>query len=352
MGWKRNVAIVSGMSLAAAGFLAVGWVLGANDETRPADVIVSASTTSASGNPADRPPTAVSDEPPAVTGSRSPAPLPGVLPATELAALLLPRARAGDAVAACRLGLELAECRVAERWRPEEAELLSHRWGQEGSASLERLKAAEARLAWLDWQKQRKNDCEALPEDVRDLGPQLLLQAALQGNRRAMAGFASLRGVGGKELVANPALYATYRQNAFPIWRQAFESGSVDAVLVWMSALNSGGFEFFAGVLPDRYDDRLLTQAVMLEVYRELRIDPITTVVGPRIDATIDESTAREARRMFDRYFRNSPGLAIARARFMQLEQQHAERILKPLTPSDHWAQTAAGFDEGCSAFW
>ena len=359
---KRNNLFGGLALLAALGLLAIGWTLGARQATQPE---ATTAATSENGEPLRtvaapplQDPTDASDSPPnAAQTSRSssampPEPLPGALPPAELVAVLEPRARAGDAAAACRLALELAECRGTRHWRsPGEAEL-ERQMARVDKDDPRQLAAMERRLNWYARQDQRKRECEALPEAVRDAGPQWMLQAAMQGNRGAMVGFAELQGVGGQELVANPALYAQYRQHAFPLWRQAFESGSVGALQVWMSALASNGFQFFAGVLPPDYQDLRLAQALMIEVQAALEVDPESNPVLPRIDAEIDEETARRARALFDRYYRDSPGLAAAEEQLKVLQEQIAMQRERPLQPEQEREYQAAQRNQRCSVDW
>ncbi len=151
----------------------------------------------------------------------------------------------------------------------------------------------------------RKRQCEAVPPSLRGEAPWLYLQAARQGNVQSMVAFAQAAGIGGAEMVANPDLYMAYREQAFPLWRQALQTGSVAAVDAWVNALQSNGFQFLAGALPEEYQD--LELAIALK-------DEINVAIGsgsgnPTIENT-PEITRLRARAMFEQHFAASEQLA------------------------------------------
>lgn len=347
------------LGLAALALIATGWGLGvrqsapqqtaarAEAESRIAPEAVEGSDVS--GRLSLAAASAVSPRPLPATAE----PLPGALSPLELVAVLEPRARAGDAAAACRLALELAECRGLRYWRERSDAELEQELSRVDQNDPKQLEALERRLGWYATQAQRKRECDALPESIRHQAPSLLLQAALQGNRAAMVGFSNLPGVGGQELVADPQLYTQYRQYAFPLWQRAFESGSVGALQVWVSALSSNGFHFFAGVLPAEYRDLQLAQALMGEVREALGIAPDATSILPRVTAEIDEETALRARELFERHYRDSPGLAFAAEQFQRLESQIAAARKEPsVVAASAAAAQAEHFNHRCSAEW
>lgn len=350
MNAKRRVIVVSLMAALCMGLVAIGWVLGA----RRGVASLEAEPRSATG-------AAMSSEPASAEGAlvhfegvtstppprASTMPLPGPLPPADLYVQLAPLARAGDSAAACRLGLELAACRNARFWRGSRQTLARRQLDTLVDGDLAQLQAAERQLSWMEWQEQRARDCSALPAEAYREGPRLMLQAALQGNRGSMVDFASLHGVGGEELVADPALYAQYRQYAFPAWRQAFESGSVDAIFVWAQALDSNGFQFFAGVLPPEYHDRDLALALRAELFAALqegqRTPDVATPVQP--EASFDADTVRRARELFDRQFRHSPDLERAKRR---AARERSAAASSTLTPQAQHALRVESFNERC----
>jgi hypothetical protein len=345
----------AGLVVACAGFLAAGWLWNAWRTAEAGEPSPEAVATDGSGPPQPAALRSGGDQPAfeatrEAARPRPSAPLPGALSPAELVERLLPRARAGDAAAGCRLAYELADCRSARQWRSPPAEVLERELLRAESEDVEQLKSAERQLAWYAWQEQRKNECEALPAAIRDAGPKLMFQAAQQGSRTAMVGYASLRGVGGQQIVADPALYAQYRQHAFPMWRQAFESGSVDALQVWVSALQSNGFQFFAGVLPEEYQDLDLAQALTRELQTELRLEGETLPGFPRVEAAVDPQTARRARELFDRHFRNSPSLAAARERMVEYQRLQEAQRAAPMLPNEQWEHRVKSFNALCGA--
>lgn len=150
-------------------------------------------------------------------------------------------------------------------------------------------------------------------------------------------------------MMADPVLYTQYRQHAFPLWRQAFEAGSVDALQVWLEALNSGGFQFFAGVLPPEYQDVELAEAMMIEAYRAQGLDPATSGMIPPIRSTIDPETARRARVLFERHFRDSPDLGLLRERIEQQRQWQASFRERRASPADHRSLAVQSFNRKCT---
>ncbi len=272
--------------------------------------------------------------PPTIQPTQSP-PLPGLLPPTELVELLEPRARAGDAAAACRLAAELVKCRTALQWTTmSEQQIVQNlaTLGQHEGITAERI---ERTRNDYEARNLRKSQCEAVPLSLRGEAPWLYLQAARQGNVQSMVAFAQVAGVGGAEMVTNLDLYMAYREQAFPLWRQALQAGSVAAVHAWVNALRSNGFHFLAGALPEEYQD--LELAIALK-------DEIDAAIGsgsgaPTIE-NLPEITRLRARALFEQHFAGSgqlssiaqqrPGAAELQARLAQ----STERTVV-ITPSE-----------------
>jgi hypothetical protein len=231
-------------------------------------------------------------------------PLPGLIPPAELVELLEPRARAGDSAAACRLAAELVKCRSALQWTTMSEAQISQAVANMGEHGVPEESIERSRHNYESRNLQRRQ-CEAIPEHLRGQAPWLYLQAAQHGNVQSMVAFAQGAGIGGAEMVANPDLYLSYRENAFHLWRQALQAGSVAAVHAWVEALQSNGFQFLAGALPEEYQDLELAIALKDEIDVAIGSGPGT----PTIE-NLPEITRLRARAMFEQHFAGSEQLA------------------------------------------
>jgi hypothetical protein len=323
---KRNsrLWIAATAGLAALALVGLGWWLGSRpaasvqstmlppDEAFPTDL----SWPSTAPLQSESPLQPVAESTPGATSSGR-EPLPGAASPAELVAMLERRARAGDAPAACRLALELNECRFVLRRPQRDLASIEQQIAQSEGSDARQLEQLEQRLAWEQQRIQRRRECAALSEEQLAAGPSLLLQAALQGHVPSMVGFARGDGIGGQDMVADPALFALYRQHAFPLWQRALQAGSADAVQVWLEALSSGGFHFLAGALPEALQDRELARALQTRIHREISIDPAPEAADTQ---PFTESVQGQADDLFERYFAGTAGLRRA-------ERQHLRRL-------------------------
>jgi hypothetical protein len=221
---------------------------------------------------------------------------------------LAERFRAGDAASACRIAAELVRCRTLRmsggftedhaidalaRMELDAAELQSR------SAELDRVLAENRRA---------RSDCAALDAVRVEQAPRYFLAAARRGHVPSMQQFANAVGIDGETLVRDPQLYHAYRMEAWPMFLRAFEDGHPAAASMWHWALESRGFAFFAGVIPDEWREAGTARALSQLMAEELGYAGERS----RIEGAEDADYAR-AQVLFDTHFRGSPWVEQAR---------------------------------------
>lgn len=249
--------------------------------------------------------TAPADSGPAPTAPMASAlehPAPGT-PAREALAALDARARAGDALAACRLISELSLCKAVRDWSPAAEQVAINRLALLLKDGDDVADSARQLQAIIDVNNEAKRRCEGIDDaDLRAL-PEYAFAGARSGHPPSLAYFAAGH-VGGEQLVADPALYNAYRQHAWPMFQRALEAGYQPAVATWNWALNSNGFAYFAGVIPEPWRKpgvaRLLNERLQIE-------QGVIPQSPPRAD--VDPADLLEADALFMRHFQNSPWL-------------------------------------------
>lgn len=217
---------------------------------------------------------------------------------------LAERFRAGDAASACRIAAELVRCRTLRntgsftedraidalaRMDLDEAELEAR------TAELDRVLAENRRA---------RSDCEALEGARIEQAPRYFLAAARRGHVPSMQQFANAVGIDGESLVRDPQLFHAYRMEAWPMFLRAFESGHPAAASMWHWALESRGFAFFAGVIPDEWRQPGTARALSQLMAEELGY----AAERSRMEGVEDADYAR-AQVLFDTHFRGSPWL-------------------------------------------
>lgn len=240
--------------------------------------------------------------PPAPIASALEHPAPGT-PVREAMAALDARARAGDALAACRLISELSLCKAVRDWSPAAEQAAINRLALLLKDGDDVADSARQLQAIIDINNEAKRNCEGIDDaDLRAL-PEYAFAGARSGHPPSMAYFAAGH-VGGEQLVADPALYNAYRQHAWPMFQRALEAGYPPAVATWNWALNANGFAYFAGVIPEPWRKpgvaRLLNERLQIE-------QGVIPQSPPRAD--IDPADLLEADALFMRHFQNSPWL-------------------------------------------
>lgn len=237
-------------------------------------------------------------EPPIASALEHPTPGTSV---REVLEALDARARGGDALAACRLMSELRLCKRARDWTPaaEQAAVdrLAAYLGDEDDID----DSARQLQAIVDTNNRTKAACEGITDaDVGKL-PEYAFAGALAGHVPAMSAFASATEINGERMVADPALYNTYRQHAWPMFQRAIEAGYPYAVGTWSWALNSGGYAYFAGVIPPEWRKpevaRLLNDRLRAE-QGQIAAVPAAPDLDPAVIA--------EAEALYRRHFENS----------------------------------------------
>ena len=215
---------------------------------------------------------------------------------------LAERFRAGDAASACLIAAELMRCRTLRntsnytedhaidalaRMDLDEAELEAR------SEELDRVLAANRRA---------RADCDALEGARIDQAPRYFLAAARRGHVPSMQQFANAVGIDGELLLRDPQLYHAYRVEAWPMFLRAFESGHPGTIGMWHWALESRGFAFFAGVIPEEWRDPGTARALSQLMAEEFGYAGERS----RMEGVEDADYAR-AQTLFDTHFRGSP---------------------------------------------
>ena len=202
--------------------------------------------------------------------------MPDDTPVDQVIAQLDAAARAGQAMAACRIGNELLRCQKLEFWGARDWSGLLAR----GAAEHEHVSALLPELTrQLERGRRLAEGCARLAPDVKRKLPHYHLTAALQGNVESAAQFVSLATQPG-DLVRDPQLYAMYRLHAWRLFRLAFDAGHPDALLIWSGA--SSGADALGGVMPDDWRKPEVAAALFRRVYlrredwRETQDEPLS----------------------------------------------------------------------------
>lgn len=211
-----------------------------------------------------RDPASPSGQPAAPTPTLPPRPLPpNDASIASIASDLRARADAGEARAACRLGIELLRCRALAQHAVAAQHLAEneHKAAEAGDLDVANQWAAK-NLHYL----RLASHCRDLPQDLIDRGARYLRQAALAGEPEAMLryaageGFGNTRGFG----FLNSPDFDTWRREAPAILRQAFVQGHPEAAHLLRDALHNDQGPLNALV----QDDPLLAQAYSFLIAR------------------------------------------------------------------------------------
>jgi len=239
---------------------------------------------------------------PAPTASALEHPAPGT-PARDVLAALDARARAGDALAACRLISELSLCKAVRDWSPAAEQAAINRLAMLLKDGDDVADSARQLQAIIDVNNEAKRRCEGIADDDLRALPEYAFAGARTGHPPSLAYFAAGH-VGGEQLAADPALYNAYRQHAWPMFQSALEAGYPPAVASWNWALNSNGYAYFAGVIPEPWRK----PGVARHLHERLQIEQgAIPQTSPRTDT--DPADLVEADALFMRHCQNSPWL-------------------------------------------
>lgn len=229
-------------------------------------------------------------------------PEPDSLTMRQLLEDLGPRARGGDAVAACRLAIELGRCRRALALNTTSFSVRIQRLaaggleGDELRAATERLTDAEEYNAAL------RDRCDGISDSELRSGPRFAYAAAKRGHVPSMLLFADATDMTLEDFFADPAYFETYRREAWPLFFQAFEAGHPAAAYLWSSANDSYGSNFLRGVMPSRWRKPAVANALLARISEH--VGSARRAAHPQ-EAAVDE----EASQLFNRYFSSSKWL-------------------------------------------
>ena len=230
--------------LAGLGLLAGVWLLFPPKRSQPESNQARASTTSDAASPKSGPLPRV---PAAVT-------LPDLPPrharAQDVFPTLQARADAGDAIAACRLSVELMRCQIHARKFPGQLESLERKLTHlrdKGNPIV--VAEIEARL---NRSLATESSCALLPKGLADRAQHYLRAAALAGeplSRFRYAAGAGFEDTGSYGYLVTPA-FDQWRREAVALMQQSLAEGRPEAVLVLaLARANDQGL--FGGLVAD-----------------------------------------------------------------------------------------------------
>ena len=185
--------------------------------------------------------------------------------------LLQARADAGDALAACRLGIDLLRCAALGNYHPQhDAHMAEQEAEQEAKGNL--LAANRIAVGRLVHAELREA-CSVVPEPLVGRAHHYVRQAALAGEPEAMIRYARgetlMTGYAGMAYIATPA-FDQWRREARPMLMRALDAGHPAAVLILAKA-HGGNDSHLALLLPR---DAVEARASLLLARRLFGDDP------------------------------------------------------------------------------
>lgn len=186
--------------------------------------------------------------------------------ATRIAALD-EAALQGDDYAACEVSALLTKCRSVQQGDIQRA----------ASGIEQRLNSSDTRLdpesvtamhQALDEYRRLAADCENVPFETFNALPWRLQQAAMAGNTHAMAELLSGKPMKIADLVADPQLYAMYRENGAAYFHHALDAGE-PMLLMGMAEIAIGGNAPLEAVLPNEWRNPELLGATSNRIINE-----------------------------------------------------------------------------------
>ena len=228
----------------------------------------------------------------------------------DVVAALDGRARGGDAVAACRLAVEVLTCSPQNLDRQLRS---GHARSQIEALPPEDPRRSEwlARLEDIaDRNAQRARACEGADGALLRRAPHYALMGALRRNPTSTAIFLSGDQVTAGMLVADPALAAAYRQHGWPMLRGLIESGHPTGAFLWHAALPRTGT---GGVQPLSMSP--LSELIPADWRRPELAWALWQRVSQAIEAPVfglpprstDAAAQTDAEALFQRHFARSP---------------------------------------------
>lgn len=216
-------------------------------------------------------------------------------------------ARAGNAHAACRIAAEIRRCSTVadliDGAEPLEQTIARMQDSHRGTPAQLQRRLDEAQRIDAELQQVTEH-CERWAELPNPR--HYLLIAARQGHPESIYRYVGMP-LNGSDVLRDPQLALDYRANAFALFRRGLESGDVRMVGLWVRALSDPEQSALSAVLPPDWRSRGMLRELFLLV--RTRFGEQSMPAGfsePERIASSDDERA-EARRLFDRYFRDVP---------------------------------------------
>jgi hypothetical protein len=318
---KKSVLIVIGVLLVAAGLFG-GWTLGRQDEAVGGSDKPPARAPAVSGPIATEKSAARATPAPAAsprTAVPSSSSLPVVLddrPLVEQLPDLDARARQGDALAACDIGVALAHClRFTGRAPPlMSAEYIARQPAKEQTQLTEMTARMGARFERI------AAACTGIERETHlPLAQQYLLAAAQRGNTHARAEFVKFP-LGVADLIRMPALGQLYAANAPRLFDAMWADGDVAAIEVINQASMTPGMEMqraAAIAVPEDLRNPQLARALRERLMRATLTERQLAAQPPRppgyTPPPIDPEVIAQAERFWNERFEHSDSIAALR---------------------------------------
>lgn len=167
---------------------------------------------------------------------------PASLPADV--ATLLARAGAGDARAACELGVRFSRCSGASFYSDQMIEEARAREAKQQAEG--KIEQANRSAQFLLAATQIRQQCDGIPEAVHRRAFDLLRQAALAGHPEAVLRYArgEVLNLDGRQLFAflRTPRFETWRREALPLLETQLQAGHPEAVLLMLETRSTGNF--------------------------------------------------------------------------------------------------------------
>lgn len=330
----RSYAIVWRAGLAIA-LLAVGVLIGRSDgfdEAPTSAVPNDDGATTAAGHTVIT--TAATDQTPPIATSPPPSTElpPTGLPPAEVLAALLPRARAGDASAACRVALELLACDHAPQGRDALIRQLVQRENEadiSGRDSLANLLGAN-QIGIL----RHIQDCRDRPAALLEDGREWLERAARMGHEESQLRYALGQSLGEFNapdpsatvpwgFLSSPS-FERWRRDAPAMIQALVDRGSMHALSVQMAAL-SGQEGPYDGLVADDPSEAAALGMLHRRAYS-----------GHRDESLLGPLSAEQRRRALDRY-------TALEGRFLNAEAPGLPLLLVARLPLESILHSGAG---------
>jgi hypothetical protein len=221
-------------------------------------------------------------------------------PLADIAPVLQARADAGDARAACRLGVDLLRCQYLALLGDAELERLANR--ERAQSEKGKLDQANATAMMLLRHAELQRTCAGLDQDLIARGAHYLRQAALAGEQDAVVRYATggtFRVTGSNAYIATPE-FDQWRREAPAMIRRALEAGQPGAVLLMLES-HSNNY-FLPWLTPHDPDGAEASLALARRLFGE-DFDASRFDIKVRDDPRHRAEAERRAAEMHARYF-------------------------------------------------